>query len=376
MMVLTLQLDLIKPRNNFFEDVSSKDWSYQYVETARPYLTGFRSSNGDYFRPTLNAVREEMAVAIVRGLGLDVSDVDLSILDIYTDKGQISSNLKPYVAKAIQEGIMIGSDNSFNAQGTLKRAEAATLLARLITDEKVVYDDEKVVYDGDKIEVNSKTPTFTATVKDEKVYLDWSEVASEGFKYYKVVASIDTEQPIYPTDGYLQAISDRNDTDTYIRPFDNVNGGDSAELVPGTVYHVSITAVYEDGETYASNVIDVLIPVVAPIVEMGRTPVLEYAFDDEEVVLTWSKTESDNFKYYKVVFSEADGTPVYPGDGYLQAISDVNVTSYDAEAEQSYNGGDVGGELNSGETYYVSITAVYSNGDEYYASNVFSIEMP
>lgn len=378
MMVLTLGLDLIEPSAPFFVDVSKTDWSYKYVETARYYLTGWRTANGDYFRPGLEAVREDMAVAVVKGLGLSVDDVDLSVLDQFTDKGKISANLKPYVAKAVEEGIMVGDNGVFNAVGTLTRAEGATLLARLVTEEKVVYDDTKVTYDEDEDDNDlSRTPTLNATVSNERIDFDWSEVSEDGFSYYKVVAAKYDSDPVYPEDGYMQYIGDVNDTDAYVKAYDTIDGGDVSKILPGEQYYFRICAVY-GGEVYSSNVVRLEVPgeTQSEPSTSERTSVLTVTHVGDELKLDWSQTDSSNFKYYKLVFSENDSSPVYPGDGYLTYISDVHDTDYYAEGGDYYNGGDVDGKLRSGETYYVSVTAVYKDGERYYPSNTIQITMP
>lgn len=370
MLVLTLQLDLINPSSPSFIDVKPADWSYKYVETAKAYLTGY----GNEYRPKSDAEREDMAYAVVKGLGLSVEGVDTSVLDQFSDKGEISTVLVPYVAKAVEEGIMVGSNGSFSPRGTLKRNEAATLLGRLIATEKVIYNDEKTTYDGAVLEEKSKTPTLTATVKEDKVYLDWTGVDSSGFKYYKVVASVGNEAPIYPTDGYVQAIGDVYNTDTYIKPNQNVNNGDTSSLIPGKKYHISITAVYDDVK-YASNTVEVVIPDAEPISEAGRTAKLSYTISDGGIKLNWTSTESSDFKYYKVVFSKTDSTPVYPGDGYLAYISNASDSDYFAYSGQGYNGNQID-KLTSGQKYYISITAVYNNGDKYYPSNTITVTLP
>lgn len=370
MIVLTLQLNLVKPSTPTFVDVNSSDWSYKYVETAKPYLTGY----GDSYRPKLDADREDLAYAVVRALDYNIDGVDLSILDQYSDMDKISTKLIPYVAKAVEEGIMIGSNGMLNPRVGIKRAEAATLLARLITTEKVIFDDEKTIYDDVQIETGSKTPTLKAYVKDDKIELGWTEVASSGFKYYKVVTSKNNSTPIYPADGYVQAIGNVETTETYIKPHQNINNGDTSTLIPGTTYHVSITAVYND-EKFASNTVDVVIPTAEPISEGERTPTLSYTIGDGGLKLDWSSTDDDDFEYYKVVFSKTDSTPVYPGDGYLKYISNVNDSDYVAYSGQSYNGKEID-KLVTGQKYFVSITAVYSNGAKYYPSNTITVNLP
>lgn len=263
MMVLTLGLDLIKPSTPFFQDVAKGDWSYTYVETARTYLTGYSSSGKDYFRPQESAEREDLAVAIVKGLGLSVTGVDLTVLNKFTDQNLISANLKPYVAKAVIEGIMIGSGTSFNPRGAITRAEASTLLARLIVDEKVVYDDEKVTYDNGTSVPTIKTPVLSASSVSDGIYLDWTETDDDDFNYYKVVFSLTDSSPSYPDNGYVTYITDPDDSYYLAKAGQNYNGGSSSDvgekLVSGKTYYVAITAVYDDGK-YTSNVIQVVLP--------------------------------------------------------------------------------------------------------------------
>lgn len=375
MMVLTLNLELYYPSSASFVDVDKGDWAYPYVETGKYYLTGFKTTSGDHqFKPKTIAVREDMAVAIVKGLGIDMDDVDLSVLDDYTDAKSISPNLEIYVAAAIEEGIMIGSDNEFSPQDGLTRAEAATLLARLIIDEKVVYDeDEKVTYD--KIEEEAKAPVLTAKTDDDEIELKWSEVPSKDFKYYKVVLSQSTKTPSYPAQGYIKAISDVEDTELEIEAGDWYEDGDFGDVVKaGETYYVAITAVYEDGKK-TSNVVKITIPgtYVVPSAT-DRTPKLDVKIEDDEVVLDWSEVDEDDFKYYKVVVSKYDSTPSYPAQGYAKALSDVEDTDFKLEDGDSYNGGDFGGVIRENEMYYMTITAVYEDG--YYTSNVETVTIP
>lgn len=48
MMVLALDLSLADTASPTFLDVPKGDWACKYVEAARIYLTGFRTSHGDY----------------------------------------------------------------------------------------------------------------------------------------------------------------------------------------------------------------------------------------------------------------------------------------------------------------------------------------
>lgn len=258
MMVLTLNLDLIKPSSPFFVDVKKSDWHYSYIETSRLYMTGFSSVSGHMFRPDWFAVREDMAVAIVKGLGLNPDKTDLSVLNKYTDQGDISPNLRKYVATAINEGIMVGNDLKFNPNASISRAETATLLARLIQEEKVVYDkDTKVTYDNTN-NITALTPVLTHMVLSNSVKLMWTPVASKNFSYYKVVLSKTDSTPSYPDNGYVTYITDVNKTFFEVKE-DQVYQGSDMKVVDDETYYMAVTAVYTDGK-YTSNVIQVKVP--------------------------------------------------------------------------------------------------------------------
>lgn len=264
MMVLALDLPLVKSYNSSFEDVSKSDWEIKYVETAKYYLTGFRNNNGDYFKSKSFAVREDMAVALVKALQLEVNESNIEFLNKYEDKHKVSLNLSKYVGIAIKNGIMVGSGNKFEPQESLTRAEAATLLSRLINEEKVTYDEEKITYDAkDEVDEVIDTPTtfkVEGEVKDNSVKLYWEKANEKGFKYYKVVISKYKERPKYPEDGYMVCLTNINETSYAISPYSKYNRGDfGGKVLPGEKYYFSITAVYEN-EKVAGNAIKMEIP--------------------------------------------------------------------------------------------------------------------
>lgn len=139
MLVKGLGLPVDEQSGQTFTDVGPQDWSYKFVEAAKDYLTGYKSpSGGVLFHPHMPAVREDMAVAIVKARGLSPA-TDLSVLDSFPDSQLISENLRPYVAAAVNAGLMRGYENgAFRPQGKLTRAEAAVLLYKVIQAEKVV----------------------------------------------------------------------------------------------------------------------------------------------------------------------------------------------------------------------------------------------
>ncbi|MBC7959548.1 MAG: S-layer homology domain-containing protein, partial [Vallitaleaceae bacterium] len=344
------------------------------IETAKSYMTAYKTVNGLIFKPSEGAQREDMAVSIIKGLGLSPS-TDISLLNTLADSNSISPNVLGYVAKAMSEGIMIGDSNKkFNPKATITRAETATLLARLIHEEKVVFDEEKIVFDTSASTTN-KTPFLAAATVNRKVVLDWTNVASEGFSYYKVVLSKTDTTPSYPDNGYATAISNVSNSGFEFEAGASYNGGDlGGEIKPGT-YYAAITAVYGDTKL-TSNVITITVPEKVVVPSVGKTPVLASAgIVDNGIKLMWSKTDNvDGFQYYKIVLSKATTSPKYPDNGYATYISDNAVTNYIVKDGQDYQGGDIGGHLEDDVPYYVAITAIYSNGN--YTSLPITITLP
>jgi hypothetical protein len=149
--LLALSFDLPEYSGNAlpYSDLPSSHWAYNYIMSAKEYLTAFEKSDGtQVFLPNEIAVREDVAVAMVKAMvdeGLDLSSANLSILDTYEDADEISPNLRAYVALAIEYNVVKGANNRFRPQDPLTRAEASTLFARFLMDIKGTYEDDELI---------------------------------------------------------------------------------------------------------------------------------------------------------------------------------------------------------------------------------------
>jgi hypothetical protein len=389
-MVLTLELPLREPENSTFKDIAKSDWEYKYVETAKYYLTGFRTSGGDYFRPKNEAVREDMAVALVKALKFSNETPDESILDIFNDSDTISPALRKYVAIAVNHNIMKGNpvENStlkaFRPQNPLTRAEAAVLLYNLANDQKITYEDVNEVEESEIPDLpkqdnayNHTIPQVTGKVDGNRIVLNWKPISDDGFTYYKVVASKCNPYPRYPQDGYLYVITDRNNTTAVIDNSHGYNGGDfGSKLVPGQKYYFSVTAVYGDIKV-PGNVVALTYPASASAPTKSNShikPAVTATVGSGKITLKWQPTTASDFSYYKVVVSKSNANPKYPEDGYLMYITDKNTTQAVIDNSIKYNGGDIDGYLVRGQKYYFSVTNVYSN--EKIAGNSLYLTFP
>lgn len=364
MMVLALQLEKEAPASSF-SDVSDGYWASTWIETAKPYLTGWLR-NGEYvFKPTEEAVREDMAVALVRALKKPADSSMLYELEAYEDSNEISSNLKNYMASAIYHDLMGGYDiegkKYLKPLGSLTRAEAAALLLSVVKEEKIVFDEEeKVVLDEGDFALTSK-------VVENGITLSWDYNTEDKVSGYKVVASKDNDAPMYPDDGYLTYTQNTSYT---VSNYTSYNG-DISKFEPGETYYFAITALVGD-EKVSSNVLKLTMPEAAST--EGKVPEVTVVESGEGLLIKWNEMDRSGLEGYKVVASKSDSTPIYPDNGYATWLTDLDVHSYFVQDGTSYKGGDLGGSFKAGETYHVSITAVYNSGK--IAGNTVTITMP
>ena len=126
-----------------FEDVLADRWSADYI------LAGGHAMIDDEvkeFRPAEVALREDVAMAIVRFNDLEEVEYNLETLNKFSDSEEISENRKKYVAIAVENGFMSGNDDgTFSPKKALTRAEGATVIFNMLeTEEEPVVEEEKV----------------------------------------------------------------------------------------------------------------------------------------------------------------------------------------------------------------------------------------
>ncbi|MTI53783.1 S-layer homology domain-containing protein [Geosporobacter ferrireducens] len=105
---------------------STGAWYQGAIDTAIEYGIIAKGEFNDYER---NINRGEMARMIVRGLGEQASTGETN----FADNGQIPSDVKEFVKKAVELGIIGGyPDNSFKSAGNATRAEATVVLTKMM----------------------------------------------------------------------------------------------------------------------------------------------------------------------------------------------------------------------------------------------------
>lgn len=133
-MVKFLGLQLSETEISSYNDVDKSRWSSPYIEAGKMLFPNQTTFNGQTpFQPEMPVTREDVmyAMVIAKKYNNEVTFADQSILNMFSDKNSISSDLKGYVATAVKVGLVSGHANgSIGAQDPLTRAEFASMLYR------------------------------------------------------------------------------------------------------------------------------------------------------------------------------------------------------------------------------------------------------
>ncbi len=113
-----------------FVDVGRNTWYYNYVETAA--RLGLIQGFGGRFRPDDSVTRQEMAVLILRALGLTEQAAALAGQNLtFSDAAGIQPWAQGYVALAVQQSLMRGvGEGRFEPTASANRAQAAVVVLR------------------------------------------------------------------------------------------------------------------------------------------------------------------------------------------------------------------------------------------------------
>ena len=136
LLVATFNYEPEMPKTQSFSDVKANRWSYKYVEACRNFLTAYSNPFGGLpsFRPTEDATREDIAVALVLMMGYteeDAKDKDYAIKN-FADGSSIAPALRSYVSIACEKGLINGyPDGTFGPTKGISRAETVVLLNRV-----------------------------------------------------------------------------------------------------------------------------------------------------------------------------------------------------------------------------------------------------
>ncbi len=123
-------------------DVPNGEWYFDYVNSALSLITGYTRDGQLYFDPETNASREDVAVAMIKALGIDVTEYQNPegyLSARFADWQEISAHNRAYIVAAVDKGIITG-DMSYGGMSTFRpsasiiRAEVAIILCRAFPD--------------------------------------------------------------------------------------------------------------------------------------------------------------------------------------------------------------------------------------------------
>lgn len=156
---------VIDKHTSSYYDVKDSDWCCPYIESAKYYLSGYVIEGKSYYVPDGNALREDIAVALVKLKGYDTTGYDLSILKtMFSDWNSISDGARKYVAVAVERGLVSGyEDGTFRGQDGVTRAEASALLWRAYQ-----YGNGNKDFEQSSLEKETIEPTPTPTPEPVK----------------------------------------------------------------------------------------------------------------------------------------------------------------------------------------------------------------
>ncbi|WP_232057944.1 S-layer homology domain-containing protein [Cohnella abietis] len=123
-LVSMLRLNISADKVISFTDVAEKDWYYPYVNVASKegIMTGFNNK----FNPNDKITREQMAVTIIRALGIKSSKQAPVIKDIKS----VSAWAKADVELIVSFELMLGDNQLFNPKDMVTREMAAVVATR------------------------------------------------------------------------------------------------------------------------------------------------------------------------------------------------------------------------------------------------------
>ncbi len=160
MLVKAMGLDIINPEVPTFTDISKGNWAYPFIETAveNDLISGVSANS---FAPKNHVTREQMAVILIRALGLSADDIDgMGDQLTFTDKEEISSYARDSVGFAVANGLFRGDENNrFLGKNTATREQVAVVIDNFLRNRDDLQQAANEI----------KTTTFTASVVEESL---------------------------------------------------------------------------------------------------------------------------------------------------------------------------------------------------------------
>lgn len=164
-------IDLSQYEGHSFEDVAADSFCAKYVQWASEngIVNGYEDG---LFRPERNITREQIAKIMTRFLaycGFDVSG-EFSIEDFeIADADTISDWADEYVAFCYAKKLLLGKNGSFEPKRTATRAEACTVLVRMMDYDGPMAGDEPVIPEEPETPEEPEIPEEPETPEEPEI---------------------------------------------------------------------------------------------------------------------------------------------------------------------------------------------------------------
>ena len=129
--ILVRALGIPESGTSSFTDVAGSDWYYGAVSAAAKYGVILGYGDGT-FKPLANISRQEAMTMLQRAAGVAKYAGTSGALTAFTDADQVAAWARDAAAFNIGSGLIVGSDSEIRPTDSITRAEAATVVLRLL----------------------------------------------------------------------------------------------------------------------------------------------------------------------------------------------------------------------------------------------------
>ncbi len=132
-LILTRMLSINDAFTENFADVPASSYYYNAIGSAK--ASGIAQGSGENFMPQNTITRQDLITLAYRAFlakGYITKTDDLTSLNAFADKDNISDYAMTAMASMVKAGIIQGSDGNVNPLGNATRAEVAVMCARLV----------------------------------------------------------------------------------------------------------------------------------------------------------------------------------------------------------------------------------------------------